>query len=225
MMKRLVAILISCLAFLTVSGDILYWQVDENATVDTEPNTTLYSYLGNLPYSTWSEDAETYTEYLAQVVVVNNNGQTVAILPAGWSTGETNPYSGNPMWQFDPDVTVVEIGHPDAGYVGSAWNVSQLYHDMLEEYLFQVQILQDSSGTDNIILFSDYVRGLDLMDDKHTYIEGTLNPPIETPWVPGVYHIVPPSLPSVPEPSSALLCIIGFGMLMLRRKTSKWENG
>lgn len=219
-MKRLITILLSCLAFLNGSGDVLWWTVDENATVDTEPNITLSEYLGTLPYSPWSEDAETYTEYLAQVVVMNNSGQTVATLPAGWSTGETNPYSGNPMWEFDPDITLVEIGHPNAGYVGSAWNASKVYHDMLEEYLFQVQILQDSSGIDNIILFSDYVRGMGLMDEKHTYIEGTLNPPVETPWVPGVYHVVPPSLPPVPEPSSSLFCLIGASLLMLRRKNT-----
>ena len=99
--------------------------------------------MSTKPYSPLNKDNldEPYTEYLAQVVVVNYSGETLVTLPVGWATGETNPYSGNPMVDFDPDITAVEIGHPSAGYVGAEWNASKVSHELVEEYLFQVQIL------------------------------------------------------------------------------------
>ena len=162
-----------CLALLG-RGDVLWWTVSKDATVDE--TSSLYTFLSTKPYSPFNEDNwdEPYTEYLAQVVVVNYSGETLATLPVGWATGETNPYSGNPMVDFDPDITLVEIGHPSAGYVGAEWSASKVSHELVEEYLFQVQILQDSSGEENLICFSDFARGADL-DYEHIYTEGTLD--------------------------------------------------
>ena len=206
-----------CLALLG-RGDVLWWTVSKDATVDE--TSSLYTFLSTKPYSPFNEDNwdEPYTEYLAQVVVVNYSGETLATLPVGWATGETNPYSGNPMVDFDPDITLVEIGHPSAGYVGAEWSASKVSHELVEEYLFQVQILQDSSGEENLICFSDFARGADL-DYEHIYTEGTLDPPIEIPWTPMKFYTISPVVPSpVPEPTTFLLLLLGFGILALRRK-------
>ncbi len=47
MKKRLVAILIACLAFLNGSGDVLLWTVDGDATVDGE--SSVYTFLSPVP--------------------------------------------------------------------------------------------------------------------------------------------------------------------------------
>jgi len=46
-MKRLIAILFSCLAFLTGSGDVLLWTVNGDATVDGE--SSVYALLSPVP--------------------------------------------------------------------------------------------------------------------------------------------------------------------------------
>jgi len=46
MMKRLVAILISCLTFLNGSGDVLRWQIDSSSFVN---NIDMYSFISSLP--------------------------------------------------------------------------------------------------------------------------------------------------------------------------------
>ena len=64
------------------------------------------------------------------------------------------------------------------------------------------------SGAFQVLAESDKYTYEQVM--AHMYPTFDLNPPV-TDWKPMSYH-------SVPEPSTSLLCIIGFGVLMLKRK-------
>ncbi len=129
------ALAICILAFADGKGDVLWWTVSENATVDE--TSSLYTFLSTKPYSPFNEDnwEEPYTEYLAQVVVVNYSGETLATLPVAYQVGY-DASAGGPQYAFDPDITATEIGHPSAGYVGAEWNQSRVSHELVEEYLF-----------------------------------------------------------------------------------------
>ena len=77
-MKRLVAILISCLAFFTGSGDVLLWQVNENTKVD---GGDIQLFL--VPYPSTDDSWPA-----ARVKLVNGSSST--ILPI---------YFGNGVWE------------------------------------------------------------------------------------------------------------------------------
>ena len=90
------------------------------------------------------------------------------------------------------------------------------------DYLFQLQVGyydDDFNFTAHLYSVSEYYKDL---YGVHTYEEGTILPPIKD-WVPeNFYTINPviPSPPSVPEPSSSILCLLAASLLMLRRKKS-----
>ena len=54
-------------------------------------------------------------------------------------------------------------------------------------------------------LYQDLMR-------QHMYATGDISPPGYTPWTPDFY--------TTPEPSTSILCIIGLGLLLLKRKTN-----
>ena len=75
-MKKIVMALL-CLAFLTGRGDVLYWTVDGDATIDGEEGSSLYSFIGSEPY----DGAPDYNIcYSARVVVKDRSGGVVGIL-------------------------------------------------------------------------------------------------------------------------------------------------
>ena len=126
---------------------------------------------------------------------------------------------------MEQGINEVDIGHPNEGFVGSNWNMAEVSNEMLEEYMFMIEIGQDvwdgliNDYNWNPLAYSDTVEG-QWLKNKYTVENFSLGPPMYSDWTPMNYYTY-----ASPEPSSALLCIIGFGVLMLRRKTSKWENG
>lgn len=102
MTKRLIVILLSFLAFLTGSGDVLLWTIDESTTVDgiaiktfLEPYTSDYDHFP-----------------AARVKMISNNGQTSTILPVIGHEDEPvywgqEPYdSGSGYWGIGAPVGV-----------------------------------------------------------------------------------------------------------------------
>ena len=67
----------------------------------------------------------------------------------------------------------------------------------------------------NPILFSKGEK----VEGRYRYNPGDLGP-YGGEWIPAEFYTINPVIPSpsVPEPSTSLLCIIGFGVLMLKRK-------
>ena len=102
--------------------------------------------------------------------------------------------------------------------VGAAWNMSPLTQEMMQEYMFMIELgenVWDSLIEDynwSPLAYSDTVEG-QWLKQKYTSEEGSLAPPTFTTWTPMNYH-------TVPEPSASLLCIIGLGVLLLKRKTN-----
>lgn len=217
-------LLLVFLLFLTsgLSGDILVWTVGGSASVDNGPN-DVYTFIKELPYTPMdlNDFDAPYTEYLAQVVAVDRSGQVVATLPVAF---QTNPEETNPLlfeYEFDPDITCVEIGHHNAGYFGADWKQSRVSGEMLAECLFQMQILQDSSGVETTLLYSDYRDGDYLQNENnHTYVEGSIAPDPYLPWTPDSFYTINPVIPIVPspEPTSSLLMLVGSIVLFLKRK-------
>ena len=89
---------------------------------------------------------------------------------------------------------------------------------MLDEYMFMIELgenvwdslIQDYNWSP--LAYSDTVEG-QWLKNKYTSENGTIAPPNFNPWTPMNYH-------TVPEPSELMLCIIGFGLLLLKRKTN-----
>ena len=219
-MKRLIAILTICLAFLTGSGDVLYWQVDENTTVDggdiqefLEPYPSSDDYFPavrvKLIYGSSSKilsvrGYEDWPEYWGVEPMESPGGHGWGIgipVPVQSQTGYNTISTvmdefGNIVPDYPPDVLealfIMELGYNE-------WN------EGAEDYVWRT--LAESAPELYKNLINDYM-----------YREGDIRPNPINGWNPNFRT-------TVPEPSSALLCIIGFGVLMLRRKTSKWENG
>lgn len=76
----------------------------------------------------------------------------------------------------------------------------------------------------NVILWSDNKESSTFVENENKYTPGSIAPSSFKPWIPSQFYTINPVIPT-PEPSVTLLCIIGFGMLMLKRKHPKWENG
>lgn len=78
MIKKLIVILFSFLTFLTGSGDILWWQVDDTATVDGQ---SIYSFVSS--YGTEIIDGYDFYNVGARVRMTNPDGST-AIIPIAY---------------------------------------------------------------------------------------------------------------------------------------------
>jgi hypothetical protein len=96
---------------------------------------------------------------------------------------------------------------------------SYMEDDIAMDALFQIQVGY-YDGDFNFIsaLYSDTETKANLLAGN-SYAIGSLYPP-GTDWTPGHYHTVNPVVPSVPEPSELMLCIIGLGLLLLKRKNN-----
>lgn len=189
--------------------DVLYWMVDSSATVEKDGVTTpVFSFFDNygLPDS---------SAWAARVRVTGGDiqdGQDVFLdlyIP-GYGLDE-----GGGAW----GVEFSEVGgYWGAGVRTGNQSPSGDYSAGTPEYSFICELGNiDSDDNWTTVATSASASYSSLGDYIHQTFD--INPGQIAVWSPTVFTT------SVPEPSSALLCIIGFGMLMLRRKTSKWENG
>ena len=97
MTKRLIVILLSFLAFLTGSGDVLRWQITGNEDVNGNPS--VYTYIG----SVYGDDASIGIRLAAY----DSSGNFVSYL---------HPVYGNPGGAFDPATVDYEF---DDEYIGT----------------------------------------------------------------------------------------------------------
>ena len=148
---------------------------------------------------------------------MNENGELLYYQANGGLPITTTP-SIYPYYVLEHGIDTTDIGHPDVGMVGAAWNMSPLTKEMLDEYMFMIELgenvwdslIQDYNWSP--LAYSDTVEG-QWLKNKYTSENGTIAPPNFNPWTPMNYH-------TVPEPSELMLCIIGFGLLLLKRKTN-----
>ncbi len=205
-MKRFIAIILCIFAFVGFSEEIMWWLVDESATVDGE---VITSFLQPYP-----EDDNHWNAVRIKVT----SGDNIIYLDnyQAWDGGH---------WTSSPGEEGVWIGDSGDGRGISTgeWTTQTplvgLDHELFEAALFQVQL-----GTLTYDDVLDVVNWITLAETdpvakatltQHLYERGTIQPPGYSQWTPTEFY----THSSVPEPSSALLCIIGFGILLLKRKS------
>ena len=213
-MRKLVSMALLLLSF-SAMGDVLLWMVDENTTVDGNP---IQQFLVEYP-----SDDDNWPA--ARVKLVSSDGTTSRILriyygegieeDGGWGAEASDP--GNGYWGVGaPTGMQSETGYKTLGTIqGQLSGDIPSYPPEVLEALFIMELGYNSWDDD----VGDYVwRTLaesspetyaDLR--QHMYAEFDIEPSSIDPWSPDFYT-------TVPEPSTSLLCIIGFGVLMLKRK-------
>ena len=207
MIKKLIVILFSFLTFLTGSGDILWWQVDDTATVDGQ---SIYSFVSS--YGTEIIDGYDFYNVGARVRMTNPDGST-AIIPIA--------YPDFPGDRFEYAEFFNGGGANGAGFGTGYWSTQSVLHEvpeynfeLLNEAQFLVELGElsyddvfDIVGWETIAV-SDTKFGSEL---RGMIFPGGVSEPADFQWIPTRFH-------TVPEPSTFLLCLLGAALLMLRRK-------
>lgn len=223
--------LLSLLAPVSGLGDVLLWSVLENATVKqkNQADVSLSDFLAPMQWDDWdywygaqiiTSDGEILNQYFQ---AMDEYGNLLYYQSDGGLPPTTNPV-GLPYMILENEygtAQITDIGHPDSpNGVGAEWNMANAPREMLEEVEFQIQLVD---ANDNVLAWSDFVTGNWLMGKDgnpqyHTYETGSLDPPEYVPWAPTVFYTY---TPSIPEPSTTLLMLIGVGLLGLRRYNIK----
>ena len=207
-MKKFLTILVCVLAFASF-GDVLWWMVDDSATVDGR---NVHSFVSS--YGIWTEvdpdSGEEFSGYnvgaRVKMTFADGRSETLPIVYPDFP-GETSDY----VEFFDGG------GHNASGFGTGEWATSSPFsHEMLAETLFQIQ-LGELTWNEALNVFdwstlaeSDPVAKSMLSD--HIFEGPAWNTPANSQWIPTDFH-------TIPEPNSGLLILVGFGILCLKRKS------
>lgn len=192
-------------------GDVLWWIVDDNATVD---GSSVYSFVSS--FGTWSEvDPDSGEEFSGY-----NVGARVKVTFAD-GRSETLPivYPDFPGETFDYAEFVDGGGSNGIGFGTGWWNTrSPFSSEMLSEVLFQIQLGEltwnDALGAFDFATLAetDPVAKSEL--SSHIFTGPDWNVPANSQWAPTVFYS------TIPEPSSGLLLLLGAAVLALKRKSA-----
>lgn len=212
-MKRLIVILLSCLTFLNGSGNVLYWQVTEDATVDRgnikDFVESFGTYEGELP------NGDTYISYnvAARVKVTGGNLSQPEYLRIYFGDGE-----------FEDGSLGLDLAPDTGGYWGLG--VSSPVQSSVEEYGYGSELFKEYAFMVELgeLTWDDVAKDLNWttiaqsdefaaeMLSQYIHERFELAPPSLAAWNPN-FH-------TVPEPSTSLLCLLGSSLLILRRKNT-----
>ena len=187
--RHIVALLFAVAFFTFGRGDVLMWQVNGDANVDGSPS--VYSFLAS--------------------------DQEIGALVCAYSADGV--FIKNLNLVYDPDYADSFVDSKD-----SLWQMraiqSYIDQELPMEALFQIQVgYYDVDENFLVVLYSSVETKMNLLEG-HSYSPGTLYP-TGPDWTPMDFYTINPVVPIsplIPEPSTSLLCIIGFGVLMLKRK-------
>jgi len=197
-MKKIMILLLLCLAITVRASTILWAALDENSVINTGGS--------SIPFR----------EY------VSGTGQFVN---AARLVAEGNPiplwipeYEGEPGY-WEEDFPVVCLQGPD----GEPWEMPRFSSqfnmgenpDNSMTVIFELGYVSDwdDESSPFMALATTQLTYGQLDSEKHIYPAGTLNPPIEADWMPTIFYADIP----VPEPSIFVLVVIGMCVLLLRR--------
>lgn len=190
--------LIAITAIRIALGDVLYWMVDDTATVDGQSICT----------------------FLTPYTVDEDNWNTARVRVSGGAL--TNPiyldlYFGEGY--VESGEYGVELMDNGSGYWGSGvptGNQSPYGSEIAMESMFTMEIVRNSYDalTDTIsyeVLAQSDSKALSQLSN-YIYHEFDLNPPTTRIWTPTEFYT------AVPEPDAGVLVLLGLGMIGLQRK-------
>ena len=210
-MKKIVMGLVMALfAINAMAGRILWVGIGDNPQVEVNGVMT--------PLATWIASLPCDPADVGGRIRIGNTA-----LPSGWEdpTQPIPPGQQHHPVVFDDDITEFEVnlvdtdGNPTGGYAD--WQPIRLTDvkdsDPLNvEIFFDLGYWDENSNWDfvSVATASAYVDSA--FWNAHSYESGTLAPPTETPWRPFAV--------AVPEPSTAILALLGTCLLLKRRKNT-----
>lgn len=206
MIRRLTALVLACAISLFGYGDVLLWTVDENATVDGV--SSIYSFLSPVP----DDDLH----YPAARVKISGGGLSEPIYLDNYWEEEGADHA---ELDVGGGYYGVWAGDPGSGYYGVQLQQSYVPSELASEALFSIEVGKMTwdddtymSGVFEVLAESDKYTYEQLIANNYIYETFSIAPP-GTDWTPMSYH-------TTPEPSTSIMCIIGLGVLMLKRKTN-----
>ena len=177
------------------NDNIMMWMLsDTGNTVDDGPD--VYTYLGV---------AHANDDIGVRIAAYDNSGNLVKYLNPVYGGAEGE--SGFIDWDYNDE------------YIGTRDDlpaeIRQAYYGPSDyaEMLFQMQV-GNYDGNDNFIPLLYSLGGI--VDGKYWYDSGSMYPQYGE-WTPTKFYTINPVVP-IPEPTTFLLLLLGFGILALRRK-------
>ena len=191
------------------SEEVLYWMVDDRATVD---GGSIVDFVES--YGMYEEEYNggIYTAYnvAARVKVTSGDGSGLYYLPIYFGEGLTE--DGEFGVDFSPNLG----GSWGSGVpTGNQSSLNDLNYSLFAEYVFQVELGEITwddvaENYDWVTLAkSDEFAASSLNDYIHESFD--LYPSSLQVWTPMTFH-------TIPEPNSFILLSIGISMLLLSRK-------
>ena len=218
MKKLIISIAITLFAMSAMAGRILWLGIDKNTPVNFSNGTSIG--LNQLDY-------DTQVNTFKAAVYDSSASQVLAYLDLYYEEEYERELTDGTFvtekrWVKEDGFNEGDLMFVDQGgqtYLGTNWQPAAI-PDWVSDTMklcIELGFLDMSSWTDDpstwvgdVQLFakSDFVSFGEL--GEHSYISETLAPPTETPWKPSYF--------AVPEPSTAILALLGVGMLFKRRQ-------
>lgn len=193
MIKKLVFFLFSFAFLMFGRCDVLLWQIDPYKNIDGSPSLNYF-------------------------LTANHNDDDIGVRIAVYSE------DGNFVEYMNP---IPYDGYNDE-YLGVVSGI-----EWWQVQARQAEFTGDSAGKLFMMEIGNYVgddyefnpiaySGAESMDGKHTYEPGSILPS-PTDWIPSEFYTIKPVIPSgqMPEPSTAVLFLIGISLIGIRRPSFK----
>lgn len=236
MLKKLITIISFIALPLIGTCDTLYWQVDQFATVHNADGTSssLYTFLTGMPYAPNGDGTSLNMHYIIGARInVSSDPSAFSQTSAGHGIlRDMEIEHGNTI--VNSQENPLNIGHPNAGYVG-AHGISSDRNSVStnRELYYQVSILlgEHNEWNNNYIFreiaWSALYQG-GLLEDNGSYSLQNMDEEsameLLTTWIPTEFYTYRP-VPAydygiAPEPNSCILILFGAAILLLKRKES-----
>lgn len=200
-MKKIFAIIFG-FTCLFAKGDAFFWQVNDTATVD---GTGIQSFL--VPYH---EDDDNWNVVRIKLVAPD---KSITYLPV---------YFGDGVWEDGSDGMYIGEqgdGRWGTGNWGTQTEIQNVSEKILNKYSLIAQLGRwEEDATELLILAETLPEELtEEFVSRYMYEAGTLWPEPNHQWIPTEFY----TSPSIPEPNSLMLSLVGTSLLFLTRPRGK----